>query len=384
MEVATLLIELGGTLLVLAVAARIAHYVGISPIPLYLLVGLALGRGGVYPLFTADTFIEAGAHIGVILLLFMLGLEYTPQELFAGLRTGAPTAALDLVANFAPGLLAGLLLGWSPLAAVVLGGVTYISSSGIVAKVVDDLGWMANRETPMVLSLLVAEDLVMAIYLPLLGALLVGGSAVAIGASITVALSAAALTLLLAAKAGPRISRAIETPSREALLLSALGLTILVAGLAERLHISAAVGAFLVGIAFSGSLQHRAAELLLPLRDLFAATFFVFFGLSVDPALLPAALPVALALAIVTAATKYGTAWWGARRIGIGVRGRRRAGAVLLARGEFSIVIAEIGVAAGLQRELGPLAAAYVLLLAVAGPIAARLTRAPQPGPLVP
>lgn len=375
MEAATLLLELGAVLLVLAVGARLAHRTGLSAIPIYLLIGLSLGEGGVYPLLTADPFIEAGAHIGVILLLFMLGLEYTPQELFQGLRTGASTAVLDVVANFTPGFVAGLLLGWSPVAAFVLGGVTYISSSGIVAKVVNDLGWMANRETPMILSLLVAEDLVMAVYLPLLGALLVGGSAVAMGASMVVALGVAGLALLLAAKAGPAISRVIETPSREALLLTALGLTLLVAGVAETLHISAAVGAFLVGIAFSGSLQHKAAELMLPLRDLFAATFFVFFGLSVDPRDLPAALLVAGALAVVTAATKYGTAWWGARRIGIGPRGRRRAGSVLLARGEFSIVIAEIGVAAGIEPALGPLATAYVLLLAIGGPIAARLAR---------
>jgi CPA2 family monovalent cation:H+ antiporter-2 len=374
-EAATLLIELGAVLLLLAGAARLAFRTGLSAIPLYLLIGLSLGNGGLYPLVTAEAFIEAGAHIGVILLLFMLGLEYTPEELFGGLRTGASTAALDLVANFGPGLIAGLLLGWTPLAAVVLGGVTYISSSGIVAKVVDDLGWMANRETPLVLSLLVAEDLVMAVYLPLLGAFLVGGSALAIGASMAVALGTAAATLLLAARAGPAISRVLETPSREALLLTALGVTLLVAGIAEELHISAAVGAFLVGIAFSGSLQHRAAEIMLPLRDLFAATFFVFFGLQIDPGELPAALLVASGLAVVTAATKFGTAWWGARRLGIGPRGRRRAGSVLLARGEFSIVIAEIGVASGLEPAIGPLAAAYVLLLAITGPVAARLVR---------
>ena len=376
MDPALLLLELGAVLLVLAVAARIGHRIGLSVIPLYLLVGLALGKGGIYPMITAEAFIEAGAHIGVVLLLLMLGLEYTPQELIGGLRNGAPVAAVDLAANATPGVVAGLLLGWSPLAAVVLGGVTYISSSGIAAKLIDDLGWMANRETPLVLSVLVAEDLVMAVYLPVLGALLVGGTAVAIGTSVLVALAAAGLVLVVALRAGPAISRAVETPSREALLLSALGLTMVVAGLAEKLHISAAVGAFLVGIALSGSIQHRATELLVPLRDLFAATFFVFFGLSIDPGELPGVLPVAAGLAVVTAATKLVTASYGGLRTGIATRGRRRAAAVLMARGEFSIVIAEIGVAAGVEHAIGPLAAAYVLLLAVGGPLAARLARA--------
>lgn len=375
MDPALLLLELGAVLLVLAVAARIGHRFGLSVIPLYLLVGLALGQGGVYPLITAEAFIEAGAHVGVILLLLMLGLEYTPEELVTGLRDGARVAAVDVLANFTPGVLAGLLLGWSPMASVVLGGVTYISSSGIAAKLLDDLGWMANRETPVILSLLVAEDLVMAAYLPVLGALLVGGTALAVGASVVLAVTVAAGVLLLALRAGSVISRALDTPSREALLLSALGLTMLVAGLAESLHISAAVGAFLVGIALSGSVQHRATQLLQPLRDLFAATFFVFFGLSVDPATLPSVLPVAAGLAAITAATKFATIQYGAARAGIARQGRRRAGAVLVARGEFSIVIAEIGVAAGVERTIGPMAAAYVLLLAIAGPVFARSLR---------
>ena len=372
MDTATLLLELGAVLLVLSVAARAALRAGVSPIPLYLLIGLAFGDGGLYPLFTAESFIEPAAQIGVILLLLMLGLEYSPEELAAGLRAGWRLALADLLANFTPGLLAGLALGWGTAASVVLGGVTYISSSGIAAKLIDDLGWLANRETPLVLSLLVAEDLVMAVYLPVLGALLVGGTALAIAGSVVIALVAAGFALFVAFRYGERISRAVASPSREGLLLGVLGITLVVAGLAERLHISAAVGAFLVGIALSGPVQHRIHGLLQPLRDLFAASFFVLFGLAIDPRDIPPVLLVAVALALVTAATKTATVWWGAARAGIGRRGRRRAASVLIARGEFSIVIAEIGVVTGIEHRLGALATAYVLLLAVAGPLATR------------
>lgn len=373
MDTAAFLLELGAVLLALAVAARAGHRLGLSPIPLYLLTGLALGEGGLYPLVTAEGFIEVGAEIGVLLLLVMLGLEYTPDELIGGLKSTAPAAALDVVANFLPGLAAGLLLGWGPVAAFVLGGVTYISSSGVAAKLIDDLGWFANREVPFVLSLLVAEDLVMAAYLPLLSALLVGGGAVAVGGSAAVGLAAAAGALVVAATVGTRLSRWLHTPSAEALLLSVLGLTLVVAGLAEEVHISAAVGAFLVGIAFSGPVRDDARELLAPLRDLFAAVFFLFFGLAVDPRSLPSVLLVAAVLAVVTGLTKAAVAWWGTRRLGIGPNGRRRAAAALLARGEFSIVIAEIGVAAGLGVPIGPVSTAYVLLLSITGPVAARL-----------
>jgi monovalent cation:H+ antiporter-2, CPA2 family len=154
--------------------------------------------------------------------------------------------------------------------------------------------------------------------------------------------------------------------------LSIFGLVLLVAGVAESLRVSAAVGAFLMGIALSGPAADRARALLTPLRDLFAAVFFVFFGLQLDPRMIPPMLGAAAVLALVTAATKMVTGVWSARMAGIGVRGRFRAGALLVPRGEFSIALAALGVATGVEGALGPLAAAYVLILAIAGPILIR------------
>jgi CPA2 family monovalent cation:H+ antiporter-2 len=161
----------------LAVLARVAARLRFSPIPLYLLAGLAFGRGGAIPLVTADEFIEAGAEIGLILMLFSLGLEYSARELVDSLRSTTWAGAMDAALNFTPGFLAGLVLGWDVVAAVFLGGVTYISSSGVIARTLDDLGWMGNRETPLVLAVLVIEDLVMAGFLPPTTVLLVGGGA---------------------------------------------------------------------------------------------------------------------------------------------------------------------------------------------------------------
>jgi CPA2 family monovalent cation:H+ antiporter-2 len=156
------------------------------------------------------------------------------------------------------------------------------------------------------------------------------------------------------------------------LLLVVLGLTLLVAGVAQQLQVSAAVGAFLVGIALSGEVAKGARSLLSPLRDLFAAVFFVFFGLSTDPADIPPVLGIALALAVLTALTKIATGWYAARKAGVKSAGRWRAGGTLVARGEFSIVIA--GLAVGVEPRLGPLATAYVLILVIVGPITARFT----------
>jgi CPA2 family monovalent cation:H+ antiporter-2 len=374
------LVELGGVVLVLAVLARVATRFGFSPIPLYLLAGLALGEGGVIPLVTVDEFIEAGAEIGLILLLFSLGLEYSARELVDSLRSNATVGIWDLVLNFMPGLVAGLLLGWGPVPALVLGGVTYISSSGVIARTLDDLQWMGNRETPLVLAILVLEDLVMAAFLPFMTVLLVGGGPVRVALSVGLSFLVVLAVLAGAARYGPALSRAVFSHSDEALLLGILSLVLLTAGGTEALNISAAVGAFLAGIAVSGPAADRARSLLVPLRAVFAAVFFVFFGFQVDPGTIPPVIVPALALAVVGAATKFATGWLGARRAGIGRRGRIRAGVALIARGEFSIVIAGLAVAAGAEPELGPLAAAYVLVLAVAGPLAARFAvRATSP-----
>lgn len=372
MHDALFLIELGGVVLLLAVLARIATRFGFSAIPLYLLAGLAFGQGGVVRLVTADEFVAAGSQIGLILLLFTLGLEYSARELVDSIRSGAIVGAVDIVLNFTPGLLAGVVLGWEIAPAIFLGGVTYISSSGVVARTLDDLGWLGNRETPIVLATLVMEDLVMAGFLPFATVLLVGGGAGRVVVSVGLAALVVATVLAIAARYGPAISRAVFSRSDEALLFGILAVLLLTAGATEALNVSAAVGAFLAGIAFSGPAADRARSLLVPLRSVFAGVFFLFFGFQVDPGTLPEALPAAAALAAVGAATKFATGWWAARRAGVGRRGRIRAGVGLIARGEFSIVIAGIVVAAGGEPELGPLAAAYVLLLAVAGPLLAR------------
>jgi monovalent cation:H+ antiporter-2, CPA2 family len=370
---AQLLLELGGIIALLAVLARLAVRLRLSPIPFYLLGGLLIGEGGLVPVVTSDVFIEIGAELGVVLLLLMLGLEYTGDELLGSIRSTAGAGLVDLVLNFAPGFIAGLILGLGPTLSLFLGGVTYISSSGVAAKLLADLGWIANRETPVVLSILVFEDLAMAIILPILGVLALGGSLTTAIVSVTAALTVAALILGVSARHGHRLSRLVFSGSDEVSLLTLLGITLVVAGAAEQLNVSAAVGAFLVGIGVSGEAVHRARTLLTPLRDVFAGVFFVFFGLSTNPADLPqVAMPVLL-LALATAATKMATGWWAAARQGIGRRGRLRAATTLIARGEFSIVIAGLGIIAGGGARLGAIAAGYVLLMATVGPISARI-----------
>ncbi|MEO3748576.1 cation:proton antiporter [Plantactinospora sp. B5E13] len=369
-----LLIEVGALLLALGMLGRLSRRFGLSPIPLYLLAGLAFGHGGVLPLNASEEFFQVGAEIGVILLLVMLGLEYSANELVGNLRAAAPAGLVDGLLNALPGVAFGFLLGWGWVGAIVLGGVTWVSSSGVIAKVLADLGRLGNRETPVILSILVIEDLAMALYLPLVTAILGGKGLLGGGIALVIAVATVVVVLVVAIRYGNGISRMFSPQDPEALLLGVLGLTLLVAGLAAGLQVSAAVGAFLVGIALSGPVAHNATELLSPLRDLFAAVFFVFFGLHTDPRDIPPVLLPAIALAVVTMATKVLTGYIAAKRAGIGLPGRWRTGLALMPRGEFSIVIAGLAVSASVVNpQLGPLATAYVLVTVVTGPMLARL-----------
>lgn len=372
-ETTLLLIEVGALLLVLSILGRAALRYGVSPIPLYLIAGLAVGHGGFFPLDASESFFEVGSEIGVILLLAMLGLEYSPTELMKSLKQSRIAGALDGVLNAVPGAAFALVLGWGPVAAVALAGVTWVSSSGVIAKVLRDLRRLGNRETPTILSVLVIEDLAMAFYLPVLSALVIGAGLLQGATTVVIAVSVVVVILFLALRFGKVLSRLFSANDAEPLLLGVLGLTMLVAGLAEQVSVSAAVGAFLVGIAISGQVAHNATVVLTPLRDLFATVFFVFFGIATNPAdILPVLLP-AFVLAALTIATKTMSGYLAAKRAGIGVPGRWRTGLTLTPRGEFSIVIAGLAVGAGVEPLLAPLATAYVLITVIAGPLLARI-----------
>src|SRR6267154_975411 len=298
-DTSQILIELGAAIVGLALLARFANRLGFSAIPLYLLAGLAFGNGGLVPLGVSEDFTHIGAEIGVLLLLFMLGLEYTGEDLKENLRTGLSSGVADFALNFPPGLITGLLLRWGPLPAVLLGGVTYISSSGIIAKVLAELKRLNNPETPSIISVFIAIVTVVVI-------------------------------LLVAVRYGRQISQFFLHESDEIILLTTFGAVLLVGGLAHRLQVSAAIGAFLVGIALSGPIAEKSRRLIAPLRDLFAATFFFFFGLQIDPRTLPSVMLLAVALGLTSAFTKVVTGYWAAGRAGVDRRGRIRAGMALV------------------------------------------------------
>ena len=369
-----LLIELGALLLGISLLGRVMIRYGQSPIPIYMTVGLLFGVGGFYPLDASHDFLATGAEIGVVLLLLLLGLEYSPQELVSNLKSNVPAGMLDGVLNATPGAAFALLMGWGPIAALAMAGVTWVSSSGVIAKILRDLGRLGNRETPTILSILVMEDLAMAFYLPILSAIVIGASLMEGAITVAIAVGSVLIVLYLALRHGKRVSRIFSVEQPETLLLGVLGLTMLVAGFAAEVQVSSAVGAFLVGIAISGQVAASAEKLLRPLRDLFAAIFFVFFGLATNIQDIPEVFVPAALLAAITMFTKVITGYLAARRAGIGKPGRWRAGLALMPRGEFTIIIAGLAVSAGVEPMMAPLAATYMLITVISGPVLARIT----------
>jgi CPA2 family monovalent cation:H+ antiporter-2 len=372
-----LLFQLGALLTALAVLGAAARRFALSPIPVYLMAGLSLGKGGIWPVAAAGEFIMTGAPIGIVLLLLTLGLEFSATEFATSLRHHLPSAGVDIVLNATPGAVAGWVLGLDGVAILSLAGVTYISSSGVIARLLEDLQRLGNRETPAVLSVLVLEDFAMAAYLPLFAVLASGGTWLEAVVGMVVAIAALVAAFTASYYWGHHVGRLVTHPDSEQLLLRVLGITLIVASVAEFLHASAAVGAFLVGLTLTGETADRARTVLGPLRDLFAAIFFLAIGLTVDPKELLPMLPIALVLAAVSAATKLVTGIFAARRDGVARRGQLRAGTALIARGEFSLII--IGLVGVSGHDVAALATSYVFVMAIAGPLLARLSGGPPP-----
>lgn len=366
-------VELGVVLLVLGLLARGANRIGFSPVPLYLGLGLILGSGGVVPLDASSTFIDVAAQIGAVLLLLLLGLEYSARDLVTTGRAHWRTGVADIVLNAIPGAVAGWLLGWGLVGAVAMAGVTYVSSSGIVSQLVRDMRWRRNPETSPVVGILVLEDLVMAPYLPIL-VVIVGGGGLAAGMlGAAVGLVVVAVVVLIGLRGRNVLGRVVGPRDPVALLLTVLGLAVLAAGVAEQWGFSGAVAAFLVGLLLTGQVAEVARSRLDPLRDLFAALFFLALGLGTDPREIPPVLPAALALAVATIITKHLVGALAAAPSGQGRIGRLRAGALLSARGEFSVVVAGIAAAShALPSTFTALVTTYVLITALVSPILAR------------
>ncbi len=373
-EIGRELVALGGALLVAAALARAGRRIRLPTIPLFMAAGILSGPHTPGPvLFRDPSDLSLLATIGLVLLLFHLGLEFSVDDLAAGGRKLLLAGGFYLFLNVGLGLALGAALGWGGRETLVIAGIVGISSSAIVTKLLVELRRLANPETGMLLGIIVVEDVFLALYLALLQPVL-DDSPGGLDAVLSVARALAFLVLMFSvARWGRRVvGRLLSTRDDELLTVCFVGFAILVAGVAANLGVSEAIGAFLAGQVVAGTVvAQRVEHLVLPIRDLLAAIFFFAFGLSVDPAALgDVAVPVAVAV-VVTILGNLVAGIVAARLQRFGPQEAANIGLSVLARGEFSLILASLAVVAGLDGRLGPFAAAYVLVLAVAGPLAA-------------
>ena len=373
-ETSAQLAEIGAALLVLGLVAFLANKMKFSVVPLYLMIGLALGNGGFIPLSLSEEFLVTGAQIGAIMLLLLLGLEYSAYDLAKSFKERKSAGVIDVIANATPGFLIGFVLGWGIPGALALAGITYVSSSGIAAQLIKEMGFRKSEVSKRAIGVLVFEDLALAPYLPLLSAVILGVSVWSGLLTVGLALAITGLVILVSFKGSSRFQKFLDPNEPGGLLLTVFGTALLAAGLADLVGFSGVVAAFLIGLLLTGEVAEAARSRLMPLRDIFAAIFFLFFGITTDPSELPAVLPLAFVLTVVGIGGKYAVGWWVTRdltdRLAVW-----RTTAFLIPRGEFSIVIAALAAPAVLSVNLQALTLAYVILTAFTASMILRFTR---------
>jgi len=368
------LVALGASLLAAGLLARLGRRIGLPTIPLFMIAGLLFGPNtpGVQLVDHPDDFALL-ATLGLILLLFYLGLEFSIGELTSGGRSLASAGTIYLGLNIGAGLAFGFALGWGSREALVLAGAVGISSSAIVTKILVEMRRLTNRETRLILGIVVVEDLFLAVYLaalqPVLDESATAGDAVL---SFAKAFGFLVIVALIARYGASVVGRIIGAEQDELLTVCFVGLAVLVAGIAEEVHVSDAIGAFMAGLVLAEtSVAPRVRKLVLPLRDTFAALFFFTFGLTVDPGdVWSVAGPIAIAV-VITVVVNFVAAIVVSRRSGLGRVPATNLATTILARGEFSLIIAALGAEAGLDARVVPFVAGYVLILALAAPVLA-------------
>jgi CPA2 family monovalent cation:H+ antiporter-2 len=368
------LIILGILLLVAYVLGRLGKLVGLPAIPIYMLVGLlASPHTGWFPLSFESNYIELIAIFGLILLLFNLGLEFDQDEFFGNFGKLVVSGGSYILINMGVGLAFGFWVGWGTREALIIAGMTATSSSAIVTKLLIELRRLPNTETPMILGVTVVEDIFIAIYLAIVSVVLSGETDFwPVVGKLAVAFLFLVVMFTLARFGGRYVSRLFRTKDDELFTILFFGLAVLFAGIGEILGVTDAIGAFLIGLVLGATkYRNKIEHIAIPLRDVFAAFFFLNFGLELDPAKFPAVLgPVLIAVAmtiVLNILAGQFVAWIN----GFGPQAGINTTVILQNRGEFALILATLSISAGLDARIVPFAGLYVLIMAVLGPILA-------------
>jgi CPA2 family monovalent cation:H+ antiporter-2 len=373
-----LVFEVGTALLLVALAAIIAGKLKFSIIPFLIIVGMLVGPHAPHFGIIDLRFIESAeiinfmGRIGVLFLLFYLGLEFSVGKLIKSGRSIVTGGTIYILINFSLGLLYGFLNGFKTIEVLIIAGIITISSSAIVAKVLVDLRRTGNAETELILGIIMFEDIFLAVYLSVISGLVLGDSTslTATFLSIGTALGYMLLFFIIARKATPLLNKLLDITSNEIFIIVVFASLFFISGFSETIHVAEAIGALLLGLVFSETEHsHRIEQMVVPFRDFFGAIFFFSFGLTIDPFELSGAIWFTLGAVIITILGNFIAGMIAGRKSGLSHKASSNIGLTIVSRGEFSIIVANLGIAGGLLPMLKPFSALYVLILAILGPL---------------
>ncbi|RAW15132.1 MULTISPECIES: cation:proton antiporter [Paenibacillus] len=373
-----LIFEVGIAVALITLTGLISARLRFSVIPFYILIGMAVGphapQIGIVDLrfIESSEFIEFMGRLGILFLLFYLGLEFSVSRLMKSGKAILTGGMFYVGLNFASGLLLGWFMELPLKETLVVCGIMTSSSTAIVAKVLVDLKRTANPETEIIMGMIMFDDLFIAIHISILTGLVLSG-ATSFLSVLLVSLSALlfiVLFLIIGRKCIKYIDKALNIKSSELFLLTVMTLLFLVAGFSETLHVAEAIGALMMGLVL-GESRHasRIEHQIMPFKDFFGAIFFFSFGLTIEPSTLGGAVGMTVIAVILTIASNYGAGMIAGRLSGMTPKASLNVGFTLVSRGEFSIIMANIGKAGGLMASIQSFAVLYVLILAVLGPI---------------
>ena len=367
------LAQLAVTVGLLGILGLAASRFGLSAIPAYITAGLLLGPNEPQQLslIRPSEVTDFVAELGIVFLLFFLGLEFSVGRFARSGRHLALGGAVDLASNAVLGLAVGIAAFGLSFAALLVAAAIYVSSSAIAVKGLIDFRRLADDETDLVLAILVFEDVVIAFVLGFAGG---GGGEVAETLELVGKVIAFVAASLAAARWLARpLDWILDRLPREFFLLFTVGFVVGVAALAHELGLSEAVGALMAGIVLAGTSVREAIEdRFFSFRDLFGALFFFSFGLAIDLGELSDLWPVLVLAVVATLVGKIGGVYLAGTLGGFTRRQSLNAGIALVAHGEFTIVIAQLAatnpaLSASVRADLVAFAGLYVLATATVG-----------------
>lgn len=366
------LIVLGALFVLAYILGRAGKLIGLPAVPIYIIVGLlASPHTGFFPINLDADYIDLIAIFGLVLLLFNLGLEFDQDEFFGNFGKLIVSGGFYVVLNLGVGFAFGMMVGWGPREAMIIAGMVGTSSSAIITKLLIELNRLPNAETPAILGVSVVGDVFIAIYLAFVSVVLSGQTDLAaIIIQLTVAFSFLVAMFAIARYGGRVVSRLFRTKDDELFTILFFGFTLLFAGIGELIGVSDAIGAFLIGLVLAATRHSAKVERIAePLRDVFAAFFFLNFGLTLNIAEFPGVSGIVLIAVGMTIVLNVicgiVTAWLNK----LGIRQAVNISVILMNRGEFTLILATLSLAAGLDKRLEPFAGLYVLIMAIVGPV---------------